>query len=453
MASTLRRIGSSARSLAIAACVAAAALAGASRSSAQLLPLGPDFQVNEYTTGWQGSPRVVAAPDGSFTVVWNGGEPPPGYSVWWLVGRRFDAQGQPLGGEFQVSQYEPRYPSGIGADADGNFIVVWGQGSESCPPCRLDYIKARRFTVDGQPREAQFAVSPPPGGAYTGDGNVAVAPGGGFVVAWQDYWAWARRFTADGTPIGAAFQVGGENGYSSNPVVANQATDGFVIAWDDVNWTAHENSLVAQRYDAAGLPVGARIQVSDLPVNWPQADISSKASGDFVVAWTSYSPSPTFDDEIVARRFAADGTPLGAEQVANTLLGPAAWGPAVTSQTDGGFVVAWYGPGSPGSDTSGDSIQARLFAADGTPLGTQLQLNEWTTGDQYWPALAVLQANGDLVVTWTSDTSPGNDSSSSSVLARRFRPAFFMDGFETGDTSRWSAAMPSGGAPRRHPAR
>ena len=196
--------------LAVAALAAALALHGAHRAPAQLLPLGPDFQVNEYTTGWQEGSPVTTAPDGSCTTVWDGGEPRPGYTVRWLVGRRFDGTGQPLGSEFRISQYEPRIPSGIGADADGNFMVVWGHGSAGCPACVSDYVKARRLKVDGQPREAQFAVSPPPGGGYTGYGNVAVAPGGGFVVAWHDYGAWARRYDANAVPLGATFQVGGE---------------------------------------------------------------------------------------------------------------------------------------------------------------------------------------------------------------------------------------------------
>jgi hypothetical protein len=56
------------------------------------------------------------------------------------------------------------------------------------------------------------------------------------------------------------------------------------------------------------------------------------------------------------------------------------------------------------------------------------------------------QPNGDLIVTWSSFTSPGSDSDSLSILARRFRVAFFMDGFETGDASRWSATEPLAGS-------
>jgi len=57
------------------------------------------------------------------------------------------------------------------------------------------------------------------------------------------------------------------------------------------------------------------------------------------------------------------------------------------------------------------------------------------------------------VMTWSSETSPGSDTSASSILARRFRVPFFMDGFETGDTSRWSATVPLDGNSTLHRAR
>ena len=44
-----------------------------------------------------------------------------------IEGQRYDGLGVPDGGEFQVNTYttgKQRLPS-IGADADGNFVVVW----------------------------------------------------------------------------------------------------------------------------------------------------------------------------------------------------------------------------------------------------------------------------------------------------------------------------------------
>jgi len=437
-ASSRSRAGSAARSLGLLAVAALAALAGSLRSPAQLLPLGPDFQVNDYTTGSQQAPLVTAAPDGSFTVVWCCGMARSTADQRPLVARRFDAGGQPQGAEFAVSQSEPRYPSGVGADAEGDFVVVWGAGSAGCPACWLDYVKARRFTAAGQPLAGQFAVSDPPGTAYTGGGRVAVAADGGFVVAWSEYGAWAQRFDPDALPLGPEFAVGGEQGYSYSPVVAPQPAGGFVIAWEDFDATLYP-ALVAQRFDGGGQPVGARIEVAARETRPWTPDLASGTSGDFVVAWIAVPAGS--DGEVRARRFDASGASLGPAVAVDSYDAESVWSPAVGRAAGGGLVVAWESYGSPGTDSSSSSLQGRLVAADGTRLGLQLQLNGWTTGYQSSPAVAAL-ANGDLVVTWGSETSPGTDTSNSSVLARRFRLAFFMDGFETGDASRWSALQP-----------
>jgi len=43
------------------------ALGAASPARAQVLPIGPDFQVNTYTTFDQAFPQVTVAPDGDFS--------------------------------------------------------------------------------------------------------------------------------------------------------------------------------------------------------------------------------------------------------------------------------------------------------------------------------------------------------------------------------------------------
>lgn len=77
--------------------VALGTLSGA--AGAQTPAMGPEFQVNAYTTGGQSSPAVASGGDGSFVVVWNSAAQ-YGYAV--LMGRRFDATGAPLTGEFRL---------------------------------------------------------------------------------------------------------------------------------------------------------------------------------------------------------------------------------------------------------------------------------------------------------------------------------------------------------------
>jgi hypothetical protein len=75
-----------------------------------------------------------------------------------------------------------------------------------------------------------------------------------------------------------------------------------------------------------------------------------------------------------------------------------------------------------------------------SPNGGELQVNSYTTSDQRFPAVAS-DASGNFVVAWHSIGSSGTDTSGFSVQAQRY-DGFFRDGFETGDTDRWSSAVP-----------
>src|SRR4029079_9629086 len=64
-------------------------------------PVGPEFRVNTYTTGYQDTASVSADSAGNFIVVWDGqGADDP---ITGIFGQRFAASGTPLGPEFRVN--------------------------------------------------------------------------------------------------------------------------------------------------------------------------------------------------------------------------------------------------------------------------------------------------------------------------------------------------------------
>ncbi|MCH7604081.1 MAG: VCBS repeat-containing protein, partial [Planctomycetes bacterium] len=83
-------------------------------------PLGGEFQINT-SGGKQENPSLGVASDGSFTVVW---DDKTGLDV---IGREYDASDNPLAGEFIVNTTtagEQSKPD-IGMNADGDFVTVW----------------------------------------------------------------------------------------------------------------------------------------------------------------------------------------------------------------------------------------------------------------------------------------------------------------------------------------
>src|SRR5262245_3334709 len=116
---------------------------------AQVLRAGPEFQVNEYTTGSQGAyPTVTMGANGGFVIVW--ASPQDADSSLAIMGRRFDASGTALGGEFQINTYTTdfQYLPRVAADAAGDFVVVWGSSGEDGDGAG---IAARRFDSAGTP--------------------------------------------------------------------------------------------------------------------------------------------------------------------------------------------------------------------------------------------------------------------------------------------------------------
>jgi hypothetical protein len=98
--------------------------------------------------------------------------------------------------------------------------------------------------------------------------------------------------------------------------------------------------------------------------------------------------------------------PLGAGFQVNGVTSGAQSLPDVAADAAGNFVVVWESSTSAGNDASARSIQARRYRADGVPLGDQFQVNTQTLGEQTNAALA-MAPDGRFVVVWTSDEGGG----------------------------------------------
>lgn len=166
--------------------------------------------------------------------------------------------------------------------------------------------------------------------------------------------------------------------------------------------------------------------------------------GDFVVAWTSLG-SPGSDSSglsVQGRRFDASGAPVGDQFQVNSYTTDYQLNPAVAAGDDGDFVVVWDSVGSNGTDRSATSIQARWFPADGAAPGGQLQVNSYTTGAQEQGSAGVA-GDGTFFIAWSSAGSNGGDDDGTSIQGRLIDVLLlFGDGFEQGTTGAWSSTTP-----------
>jgi subtilisin-like proprotein convertase family protein len=385
------------------------------RTLLAVVPPAQDFLVNTTTQGTQWRPAVAADPTGDFVVAWasSDGQDGDGSGIY---GRRFNAAGQPQGGEFLVntttrrSQYNPA----VAIDAAGDFVIAWQSNLQDGNGYG---VYAQRYNAAGVPQGTEFIANT----TTTGDQaspSVGMDPAGNFVIAWSsgspNIGVYAQRFNAGGQFRDVEFRVNTTttNG-QAEPSVAVDAAGAFVVAWSSIPPNASVYAVFAQPFSAAGQKQGAEISINTAASLDPRPSVAVDGAGDFVVAWSSADGSAY---GIYAQRYNAAAVAQGNPFRVNTATYGYQTRPSVSADADGDFVIAWE-DGNQDGDSYG--IYAQRFDAAGVAQEAgDLRVNTVTAGDQRDASVAVSGA-GRFVVAWTSS---GQDGSSFGVYARGFAP-------------------------------
>jgi len=393
-------------------------LGSAGSSSAQFLPhapVGPEFGVNTYTTGFQGFPRVAALGSGDFVVVWQS-EAQDG-SLAGIFGQRLDPDGVKLGPEFQVNTYttSQQFDPALAADGAGNFVVVWESSGQDGS---LGGIFGQRYDGGGAALGTEFAVN-----TYTTSTQDQPAVGangaGDFVVAWRSGQdghvdgVFGRVFNSSGSPLGPDFQV---NTYTTSdqraPAVAGDGAGNFVVVWDSSGQDGSGAGIFGQRYDSSGGTLGSEFPVNTYTTGPQQnASVAADGAGNFLVVWESVQDGSPFG--IIGLLHDSNGAPLGTEFQVNTYTTDSQSFEAVAADGSGNFITVWSSNTQDGSSTG---VFGQRFDGGGAPLGSEFRVNTYTTGDQTLPAVAA-DSSGSFIVVWQSD---GQDGSFNGIFAQRF---------------------------------
>jgi hypothetical protein len=250
------------------------------RYDASGAPRGSQFLVNAYTTGGQEWAHVACAPSGDFVVAWTSeGQDGSGYGAF---AQRFDASGARLGPEFQVNTYTSGSQTGplVAIAAAGNFVVAWtsdGQDGDGWG------IFARRFDASGSPQGSEFQVTTQTAGNqwYLG---LASSADGDFVATWasqdgSEDGVFAQRYDSSGAPRGSEFRVNGHtSGTQTDAAVASDAAGNFVVGWQSDGQDGSGYGVFGQRFggitpaalavDAAGNGVLETGETADVQPSW-----------------------------------------------------------------------------------------------------------------------------------------------------------------------------------------
>lgn len=386
---------------------------------AQVLPIESARLVNTTTDGRQHAPEVARMADGRYFVVWESFGPPPIERG--IFARYFAEDGEPTGAEFRVDLGpldDFTYPS---AATDGHgFLVVWDQSGDE-----LVYAPfGRAFTEDGSPAGPPFAIDFEDG-IVPSRPDVAADPAGGYLAVWRAPYVsgvsiLGRKLGTSGLPVGPAFPLAtGSYGDLEELDVDASGPGRFILAY--VRSPEPEFGVYIREFFADG-DLGKEIQVAEGYDNYRITGLrlGAGADGSAVVSWGN----EIFHDVWHRSRLCSSSGQI----LADIDLGVSVDDVAVERAPDGSWLLL---------TRTDDLVRGALYSPRGQPVGPPFELGTaWNLG---LPVAGFdSAANPVLVGEWFEDSGAIVD-----VYARRFLGlGLLLDGFESGDTSRWSSTTP-----------
>ena len=252
--------------------------------------------------------------------------------------------------EFQVNQFTAGFQRGpdIANLSDGGFVVVWYSWGQQQDDLSSANIVGRVFGSGCGPESQEIALNQLGSGEQLHP-KVASFQNGGFVVVWES-------FGLDGSLGAVAFRVFGDDGQPTGPeFLANQfqhdeqfhprvatLTSGrFVVAWDGVG-PDDESGVFARVFQKDGLPFTDDFQVNDYLPGWQQSPtVESLWNGGFAVGFSGEGPQ---DPDDAFARFYGPGAPEGGNVVRLNPLSPGVQAdPSLAAASDGTVWAIWHG--------------------------------------------------------------------------------------------------------------
>jgi hypothetical protein len=305
----------------------------------------------------------------------------------------------------------------VAFDAAGEAIAVWESFAQPAP---LTWgVFGRRVGVTGAPLGTEFAMAAAVPLNDQRRPSVARQPGGGFIVVWDAPTLGllpsivAQRFNATGAPLGPAISValGTVLQAKANAGLAVDADGRFAVVWESTNQDAlFTSGVYARLYSSSGTPLTNEFAVNTTTAGdqvHPVAGFDN--SGNLIVAWSGQGTGDA--SGVFYRVFNQAGGALTGELLANGTTAGTQFHPTLATLPGGTSVIAWSGAGS--GDASG--VFARRLNAAWSPIGPEVLVNSDSAGTQDWPTVAA-DPDGDFIIVWSGEGSGDPDG----VFAREF---------------------------------
>jgi len=372
---------------------------------------------------------VTALANGSFVVSWEDDTLSSAGGV--VLAQRFDASGHALAPAAVVnSTVVPGVASdGAIALADGGWLELYNVPTVPAQPFQIydGTVDTQRFDANGNPVGGETDV-----GSYTrGAGFTSSAlHDGGWIVAWGvvggNYGptpfsnVLKAQFNSTGqsagtVDLGHAFFDSTDSGQRS-PAATTLANGDYVVTWE------HYPTLQAELFDPTGAIISGPYDLPTAAGGWSMhPQVTALADGGFVVSWMNsvVRPDYSYDTQVLGQYFDAAGRPRGAAlQFESTITGintptgsQVHW--TVTATSDGGFVVETQTQNA----ASGWDVYAQKFDVSGNAVSAASDADDVLVGTSASETLSGLGGNDVLIGNGGSDVLDGGAGLDTAVIA------------------------------------
>ena len=398
--------------------------------AAQPKPTGPERRVDTDWLDYSYSycPQIGVAPDRSFEIAWSSGLSIPNN----VRARHYNANGSPTD-RYEVAISPLSYPYG---DGDTSWVVAVTPVSTGFRVLMEVYDESdhrtfarRRIDSNGVPAPG----APRPVGAPD---TQWVAPGPGDVLFAGRYDGARRHFSMQkvdslGKPAGKVYVLNTRPFEPSGiPIITPLSDGGWVAVFLGFSaagpGSPARQVIRARRFNAAGDPLGPDFDVNSIPGGRRRSApflgqngvfAAAGPSGQFAVAW-GVGNHDYYADLIRVRFFNSAGFPVAPEATVvqdRDLEGPI----SMAFDSAGRLLLVWQELADLDPAWITSELLARLFRADGSPVGAQFRVRSAASSDYvyFWYCSSVVWTGDSWLITWLGHYLED----STAIFLRRFR--------------------------------
>ncbi len=361
---------------------------------------GAEFRINTYTTSQQTNPSL--AYDGTnYLVTWMSyGQGGSGYEIY---GHFIDKSGAAIGSDFRINSYTTGDKYDPALEYDGtNYLVTWSSNGQDGS---YYGVYGQLISTSGAKVGSEFRIN-----THTASDqhNSALAcDGTNYLVTWMsnnqdgnNYGIYGQMIGTNGAKVGSEFRV---NTYTASwqefPALAYNGTN-YLVTWCG-NGQADGWGVYGQLINKSGTKVGSEFLINTYLDNYQWYQSIASDGNNFMVAWCGQGQDD--GSGVYGQLIGENGTKIGSEFLINTYITGSQYNPSLAY--DGtNYLVTWHSLGQDGSDYG---IFGQLFDKNGDKIGSEFQLNTYTTGIQSYPSVASDGTN--FLVAWMSDGQDGSN--------------------------------------------